>query len=157
MRLCFSVVSILQHGSLLQTAQVTAKELAELRTFRNPPAVVCQVLEAHPTKCNLSAQQFFMLAVFAGCSFFKNGMLDILKQGSALFHFGRSLLGQTFALIARGITLRVQGSCLQIIKQIKCSPSQESIHVTTLLYGSGSVRNHFSNLNCQTLAGKRWT
>lgn len=27
-------------------AQVTAKELAELRTFRNPPAVVCQVLEA---------------------------------------------------------------------------------------------------------------
>eukprot|EP00913_Durusdinium_trenchii_P021848 g20529.t1 len=27
-------------------AQVTAKELAELRSFRNPPAVVCQVLEA---------------------------------------------------------------------------------------------------------------
>ncbi|CAK9105885.1 Dual-specificity RNA methyltransferase RlmN 1 [Durusdinium trenchii] len=26
-------------------AQVTAKELAELRSFRNPPAVVCQVLE----------------------------------------------------------------------------------------------------------------
>ncbi|CAJ1386720.1 unnamed protein product [Effrenium voratum] len=27
-------------------AQVTGKELAELRSFRNPPAVVCQVLEA---------------------------------------------------------------------------------------------------------------
>lgn len=27
-------------------SQVSGKELAELRSFRNPPAVVCQVLEA---------------------------------------------------------------------------------------------------------------
>lgn len=119
LRLCdaFMLLSCVHFFNMTaSTAQVTAKELAELRSFRNPPAVVCQVLEAHPTKCNLSTQ-LFMLAVLAvrSCSCFFMGCfmsLYVLKKKRAVFHFGRSLFGQTFALTDRGITLPVQGSCL---------------------------------------------
>ena len=34
--------------TLLRTSEVTFRDIAELRSFRNPPAVVCQVLEASP-------------------------------------------------------------------------------------------------------------
>ena len=40
-----------------RAGEVTGKELAELRSFRNPPAVVCQVLEARGCESSASRKE----------------------------------------------------------------------------------------------------